>query len=124
MKYYHIILLSGILLLFGYGTATSITEKDSYINYATVHINDSIQVQGQLINLSHSTITISIDGAHAEYSVQNIISYSCYTAPNPELMQRDIVANTARSTSHSGFFVAIAIISLAVTAILVTGQLL
>ena len=106
------------------GTATSITNRSNYVHYALVHINDSIEVSGQLINLNDSSITISVDGAHAEYPLQDLMSYEFYAAPNPELMQRDLVINTAKSTSHSGFFVALTVISLAITAMLVVGQIL
>ncbi len=126
MKRFLPILLTGLALIMvsSCGTATSLTEKDTYVQFASVQLNDSLQVYGQLINLSDSTIAISVDGAYAEYSLQNIKSYDRYMAPNPELMQRDLVRNTARSTSHSGFFVTITAISLAVTAMLVVGQIL
>ncbi|WP_417590137.1 hypothetical protein [Owenweeksia hongkongensis] len=113
-----------LLALSSCGTATSLTEKGTYLNYASIHINDSVHVAGQLINLNDSSIAISIDGAYAEYGVQDIKSYECYTAPNPDLMQRNLVRNTARSTSHSGFFVTLTAISLVVTAMLVVGQIL
>lgn len=113
-----------LLLLSSCGTATSLTEKNTYVHYASVQLNDSVNVSGQLINLNDSIIAISVAGAYAEYPIQSIKSYDCYTAPNPDLMQRDIVRNTSKSTSHTGFFVAITVISLAVTAMLVTGQIL
>ena len=126
MKHFHSLPLIGFsfLLLSSCGTASSLTEKETYVHYASVQINDTIQVSGQLINLNDSTIAISLAGAYAEYPLSNIKSYECYTAPNPGLMQRDIVRNTAKSTSHSGFFVAVTAITLVITAMFVTGQVL
>jgi hypothetical protein len=106
-------------VLSGCGTLESLNSRETYVQYATVNVTNSLTVSGQLVNINDSLIAISVDGAIVVYNKENIIFYEKYQAPNPDLMQRDIVKNTQKSASNTGFFVGLTIISFVVAIILV-----
>jgi hypothetical protein len=106
-------------VLSGCGTLESLKSRETYVQYATVNVTNSLTVSGQLVNINDSLIAISVDGAIVVYNKENIIFYEKYQAPNPDLMQRDIVKNTQKSASNTGFFVGLTIISFVVAIILV-----
>jgi hypothetical protein len=106
-------------VLSGCGTLESLSSRETYVQYATVNVTNSLTVSGQLVNINDSLIAISVDGAIVVYNKENILFYEKYQAPNPDLMQRDIVKNTQKSASNTGFFVGLTIISFVVAIILV-----
>ena len=104
-------------VLSGCGTLESLNGRETYVQYATVNVTDSLTVSGQIVNINDSLIAISVDGATVEYNQKKIIGYKKYKAPNPDLMQRDIVKNTKKTASNTGFFVGLIIISVVVSII-------
>lgn len=112
-----------LLLIFsisGCGTMTSIESTDSYVQYATVTVSPSIEVSGRLINVNEAIVAIVVDGAFIKYQRDSIIDYQVYMAPNPDLMQQDVVLNSKTTASNTGFFVVMTVISIVAT-LLLTG---
>ena len=106
----------GLIILFmsilsGCGTIKSLNRTETYVQYATINVTDSLTVNGQIININDSIIAISVGGAVVKYNNNNIIGYQKYMAPNSDLMQRDIVKNTKKAASNTDFFVGLTIIN-------------
>lgn len=114
MKNYLPLFLIGLLafILSSCGTTASLSDTETYVPYAKVQLDSTLQVTGRLVNLNDSIIALSVEGAYVEYRTSDVIFYDTYLAPDPVLMQRDVVRNTKDTAGNTGFLVTVTIISI------------
>ena len=98
-------------LLIGCGTTTSL-EKENTVPYVIVNVSDTLKVTGRLLEENNSDITVAVDGVSKKYSKSEIKNYEIVMLPEERLMMEDIVKNTSKTASNTGFFVFVSIISI------------
>lgn len=99
------------LLLIGCGTRTSLDKVNS-VPYVIVNVSDTLKVTGKLLVEDDSHLTAVIGGDSKKYLKSEIKNYEIVMLPDERLMIQDIVKNTSKIASNTGFFVFVSIISL------------
>lgn len=94
-----------LVILTGCGTTDSLDRIQTYVPYATVFVNEDLTVNGQLVNINDSIVTIIVDGATVEYQMDEINGIKKYTGPDSSLIEKDILKNSNKAASNTGFFV-------------------
>lgn len=122
---YRLTLLFAIcgLLLQSCGSAPSLAAENTYVDFASVTVKQDLIVSGRLLQLDDERIVISVDGAIVEYAIADIVSYHRFQAPDPILMQQDLVKNSRIIADNTGFMVFITMLTIVASLISVAGLL-
>lgn len=105
-------ILLSLIVLSACGTIDSLKDKSTYVSYARVQITETLAVEGRVLSMIDSTISIVVDGVPVQYHHSDIKGITIYKAPNPELVQQDIAQNMGITAGNIGFFVGLTIATL------------
>ena len=115
MKKLTFLLLAVFMISCGTQKSLSVSE---YITYGVITVSTDLTVTGKLVYENDSIVEISIDGALKSYNKSKIINFQKITKPDPDSMLKDIVKNTSKTTSNTGFFVTLSVIAIAAIIVL------
>lgn len=97
-------LLVLVVLLVGCGSTKSL-KRENLIKYAVISVNDTITVSGVLLDETEVDISLIVDGTKVTYEKSKIVKRKIGEMPRADLMQADIVKNTATTSKILSFFV-------------------
>ena len=95
----------------GCGTTSSI-EPESAVPHAVIEVNDSLVVTGKILLEDDKSVTIAVAGGVRYYGKSEVKSLKRVMLPDEDLMLQEIVSNSSKAASNTGFLVGWLVVAL------------
>jgi hypothetical protein len=97
--------------ILGCGTTNSI-EPESAVPHAVIEVNDSLVVTGRILLEDDKSITVAVAGGVRYYGKSEVKSLKRVMLPDEGLMLQEIVSNSSKAASNTGFLVGWLVVAL------------